>query len=58
MPTITKKELEEYCQLRRIEILHRTVCGLHVKVLHRIPEAISKHFLKGMTRFQADNRVS
>lgn len=61
MPTITKKELEDYkkmCYDREHGRL-LTVDGLRLicDELNRDPEAIGKHFLETLARIQsADNR--
>ena len=58
MPTITKKQLEEYEQLRRARDSGRllTPDGLRTicESYNRDPEAIGKHFLEVLARFQSN----
>lgn len=56
MPTITKKQFEEYEQLRRDRdngrILTPEGLRLVCEGLNREPEAIGKHFLEVLARMQ------
>ena len=58
MPTITKKELEDYHQLCRDRSNGRilTPDGLRVvcEGLNRDPESIGKHFLEVLAKMQSD----
>lgn len=60
MPTITKKELEEYRQLCKDRDNGRflTSDGLRLvcEGLNRDPEAIGRHFLEVLARFQAADK--
>ena len=60
MPTITKKQYEEYEQLRHDRDNGRilTPDGLRLvcEGLNKDPEAIGKHFLEVLARFQASEK--
>lgn len=61
MPTITKKELEEYRQLCKDRDKGRILTPDGLKLvcegLNRDPEAIGKHFLEVLARFQATENM-
>lgn len=60
MPTISKKELEEYRQMCRDRdhgrILTPDGLWLICEGLNKDPEAIGKHMLEILTRFEAEKK--
>lgn len=61
MPTITKKQLEEYEQLRRDRDNGRLLTPDGLRFICEVnslePEAIGKHFLEIYGRFKCEKRI-